>query len=122
MEKGKHLLYEAKVKNPEILKNKDATIEMFNRIIESLQMKAVSEVEVYQFPGGGGLTAFCVISESHLSIHTWPENNYMAFDIFSCRNFDENVALEILKEYIQPEKELIDVMVRGTDRFAEIIN
>ncbi len=122
MEKGKHLLYEAEIKNTEILKDKDATIEMFNRIIEALQMKAVSEVEVYQFPGAGGITAFCVISESHLSIHTWPETNYMAFDIFSCRDFDENIALQILKEYIQPEKELIDVIIRGMDRFAEATN
>jgi S-adenosylmethionine decarboxylase len=119
MNKGKHLLYEARVKNPEILKNGNTTIEMFQRIIDALKMKAVSEVEVCYFPGGG-FTAFCVISESHLSIHTWPENNYFAFDIFSCRDFNENIALEILKEYMVPESEMIDVFVRGMDRFVKI--
>ena len=31
-----------------------------------------------------GVTAFVMISESHLSIHTWPEHGYAALDIFTC--------------------------------------
>jgi S-adenosylmethionine/arginine decarboxylase-like enzyme len=41
----------------------------------------------------------------------------MAFDIFSCRDFDEITALKILKEYIEPEIELTDVIIRGMIRF-----
>lgn len=33
---------------------------------------------------GGGVTAFLILSESHISVHTWPEHSYAGFDIFSC--------------------------------------
>lgn len=32
-----------------------------------------------------GVTGILLLSESHMSIHTWPEHNYAAIDIFSCR-------------------------------------
>ena len=31
-----------------------------------------------------GVTAIVMISESHLSVHTWPEHGYAAMDIFTC--------------------------------------
>ena len=31
-----------------------------------------------------GVTAICLLSESHISIHTWPEKQYAAVDIFTC--------------------------------------
>ena len=38
-----------------------------------------------------GITAYLVLSESHMSIHTWPELQFAAVDFFSCRipNIDE---------------------------------
>jgi S-adenosylmethionine decarboxylase len=120
MEKGKHLLYEAKIKDKEILTNGKIVTKMFKEVIDVLEMRAVSDVEIVYFPGGG-LTAFCIIAESHVSIHTWPETNYMAFDLFSCRDFDENAALKTLKKYIDSETELVDVIIRGMGRFVSKI-
>jgi len=39
-----------------------------------------------------GVTGFICVSESHFSIHTWPENNYAAIDVFCCK---ENVEKSI---------------------------
>jgi S-adenosylmethionine decarboxylase len=39
----------------------------------------------HRFGGGGGETAFLVLSQSHTSVHTWPEGAYAAFDLYSCR-------------------------------------
>lgn len=35
----------------------------------------------HDFPNGG-FTAVVCLTESHLSIHTWPEHNYLTFDVF----------------------------------------
>jgi S-adenosylmethionine decarboxylase len=35
----------------------------------------------HDFPGGGYTAVIC-LTESHLSIHTWPERNYLTFDVF----------------------------------------
>jgi spermidine synthase len=44
-----------------------------------------------------GVTGFLLLSTSHISVHTWPEYGYAAFDVFSCSN-DENTIK--VKEYI----------------------
>jgi len=44
-----------------------------------------------------GVTAYLVLSESHMSIHTWPELEFAAVDFFSCRSPD----IDDLKQAIQ---------------------
>jgi len=46
----------------------------------------------------GGVTGTCIITTSHLSIHTWPLRLRFSFDIFSCRQFDEDAAAMLLRE------------------------
>ncbi len=48
-----------------------------------------------------GITYFAVISTSHFSIHTWPEHNYAAIDLFSCNDFDEKAFAENLRNEFQ---------------------
>jgi len=43
---------------------------------------------------GYSLTAH--LQESHITIHTWPENGLFTFDMFTCKWFDENVILDII--------------------------
>jgi S-adenosylmethionine decarboxylase len=42
---------------------------------------------------GGGFTAVVCLTESHLSIHTWPENSYITFDIFLSNYLKDNREL-----------------------------
>lgn len=39
-----------------------------------------------------GITAVAIVSESHLSIHTWPELGYAAIDVFTCGDKSDPVA------------------------------
>ena len=46
-----------------------------------------------------GVTAMCLLSESHISIHTWPENNVAKCDIFTCNEkCTPQKAVEYMKE------------------------
>lgn len=50
-----------------------------------------------------GFSGVAILAESHISIHTWPEDNYAALDIFMCGDSDPLKALDVLKEWFQPE-------------------
>ena len=58
--------------------------------IKAFNLSKVGEV-YHNFPGGG-FTAVVCLTESHLSIHTWPEQNYLTFDIFLSNYLKDNRA------------------------------
>lgn len=41
-------------------------------------------IQGHKFGEGQGVTAFAMLAESHISIHSWPENGFLALDIFMC--------------------------------------
>lgn len=45
-----------------------------------------------------GITYFAIISTSHFSIHTWPEYQYAAIDIFSCKDEVADGIAQVLKD------------------------
>jgi len=60
-----------------------------------------------------GVTGVLILEESHISIHTWPEYNYAAIDIFTCRNIKSDNAIAILKKSFDPTKIRIQKIQRG---------
>ena len=46
-----------------------------------------------------GITGIACLAESHISVHTWPEDNFAAFDIFMCGKAQPEIAIDILKHY-----------------------
>ena len=70
-------------------------------------------VKIHKFQPQG-LTGFILLAESHISIHTWPELDYIAIDIFSCgRKSQPYKGLEYLKKKFQPKKVRIRELKRG---------
>ena len=105
MEYGKHLLVEVIVKDYTPLVRVGCIKRFFREIVKELNFQVIGKPFFYKFPSRmkkmqGGITGMCVIAESHLSIHTWPESNYFAFDLFSCRNFDEKKVMKEKQETI----------------------
>ena len=44
----------------------------------------------HEFPGEGGVTGVIVLAESHLSVHTWPESEYVTVDVYVCNYQTDN--------------------------------
>ena len=60
-----------------------------------------------------GVTAIALLAESHISIHTWPESNYSAVDIFTCgRNMLPELASQYLIEALNAEEHFLRVIDR----------
>lgn len=60
-----------------------------------------------------GVSGVAVLAESHLSVHTWPEIGYGAFDIFMCGEADPHAALRVLRDEFQPSEIRIFEHLRG---------
>ena len=61
-----------------------------------------------------GVTAIALLAESHISIHTWPESNYSAVDIFTCgRNMIPELASQYLIESLMAEEHSLRVIERN---------
>jgi S-adenosylmethionine decarboxylase len=43
-----------------------------------------------------GVTAICLLSESHISIHTWPEEGKAAVDVFTCGDCNPKIGCDII--------------------------
>lgn len=61
-----------------------------------------------------GITGVVLLAESHLALHSWPEINYLAIDIFTCGNksFPQK-ALSYLKKQFKPKEIKIQEIKRG---------
>ena len=60
-----------------------------------------------------GVSGVIVLAESHISIHTWPEKNYAAIDLFMCGECDPYDSLPALKKAFQPQDIDVTLHKRG---------
>lgn len=62
-----------------------------------------------------GVSGVVVLSESHISIHTWPERNYAAVDVFMCGDCDPYDSIHRMKEYFKTTNISISEVRRGVE-------
>ena len=61
-----------------------------------------------------GVTAIALLAESHLSIHTWPEEQYSAVDIFTCgQNMKPNISCKYLIQALMAREHHLRVINRN---------
>jgi len=61
-----------------------------------------------------GMTGIILLAESHIAIHTWPERNYAAIDIFTCGSHTlPEKALDYLRMKFNPRKTEVKTIKRG---------
>ena len=58
---------------------------LFASLTEALSLHPVGDATFHQFPGTGGITGMCLLAESHLACHTFPEYHSLCLNVFCCR-------------------------------------
>ncbi len=67
----------------------------------------------HHFSPNGGVSGVVVLAESHISIHTWPERDFAAIDIFMCGECDPHLAVPVLQRTFQADRVELDEQRRG---------
>lgn len=81
-------------------------------------MNVIAGPHVTQYDGGErtedwGISGSVIIAESHIAIHTWPDQRLVWVDCFSCRDFDPAVLAEsVVQEFLLQKAEILE-LARG---------
>jgi S-adenosylmethionine decarboxylase len=70
-------------------------------------------IHLHRFTENGGVSGVALLAESHISIHTWPERDYAALDVFMCGEVSPAAAVPILRQAFQPTSLHVEDYKRG---------
>src|ERR1051325_3459553 len=85
---------------------------LFDRVIRDLDLNVLGEIAWHQFDHPGGISGLALLSESHLTCHTYPEFRAATFNLYCCRNRDSWSWETTLKEMLGAT----EVIVRVSER------
>jgi S-adenosylmethionine decarboxylase len=83
-------------------------------------LATVLSVAYEKFDPYGG-TVIVILSESHLSIHTYPEKGFAAIDCYTCgKNTEPNIAINYLIDKLKPKELYTKTLIRGLKKIEVI--
>jgi S-adenosylmethionine decarboxylase len=113
---GRHLLADLHGVRAALLTDQPGLTALLRRALD-LAGFHVLDARGHTFSGGGGgVTVMMLLSESHATIHTYPENGYAALDVFSCGSARPEDALQVVLDALSPGEVRSAVHRRGGDR------
>jgi len=117
---GPHLILEAYGCPKEKLADMAGLAKMLDSYPTKLDMNKIMPPYVFTYNDGTveedwGVSGVVLIAESHISIHTFPEKGFAALDIFSCKDFDVEKAIEFFCEQYEPAGYEKQLLMRGRE-------
>ena len=85
---------------------------VFARIINEMQLHVIGEIAWHQFTSTGGISGLALLSESHLSCHTYPEFGAATFNLYCCRERASWSWEASLKEMLGAKQVTVRVLER----------
>ena len=108
---GDHLLIEM-WDCPKDLLNSAAHWDRTFRAAVDASGATLLRLDLHEFQPSG-ITGVAILAESHMSVHTWPEQGYAAVDVFMCGKADPRKCLAVFKKMIKPREMNVDARKRG---------
>ena len=99
--------------DPDALRSPVRLGDLFDRIIRELGLKPVEPPLWQKFPEPGGVTGMVLLTESHLTCHTFPERGFAAFNLYCCRPREAWPWADRLRESIGATGVLVRALTRS---------
>ena len=98
--------------------------ELLDSYPAAIGMTKIAPPYVFRYTGVNpehwGITGFVLIAESHISIHTFPERGYVNIDVFSCKEFNAEQAIDDLKSRLGLSEIRTYLLDRGLDEYYRL--
>jgi S-adenosylmethionine decarboxylase len=121
---GPHLMLDGYGCDRQKLEDLDLIYRILEELPARIGMTRIMPPYVFKYSGlkreDWGISGFVLIAESHISIHTFPEKNFVSVDIFSCKAFDSELAVGYFKKAFEMAKVETNMLDRGTEFPKEI--
>ena len=105
---GPHLMIDGSKCNTQKLADRILIEQILNDYPRAIGMTKIGGPYMFEYqapdPEYSGVSGLVVIAESHIAIHTFPELDYFTMDIFSCRNFDHELAIQYIKDALDVQE------------------
>jgi S-adenosylmethionine decarboxylase len=91
-------------------------LELMERTLRSavdISGATLLHIHLHHFTPNGGISGVAVLAESHISVHTWPERGFAAFDVFMCGDAEPEKTIPVLREAFSPSSINISEHLRG---------
>ncbi len=107
----------------ELLRDAGALDAVFRRIVAELELKPVGETHWHTFPAPGcGVTGLLMLTESHLTCHTYPEHEIATFNLYCCRARPAWAWTERLTEMLGARVVTVRVCQRPAASALRVVN
>ena len=115
---GLHLMIEAYNCPPEVLNDANLAYKILDEVPEKIGMhKLIKPYVVFAEANDkrdpGGWSGFVIIQESHISLHTFIKRHFATIDVYSCKPFDTNIAINYFKKLLKTNDFEINIETRG---------
>jgi S-adenosylmethionine decarboxylase len=97
---GHHILVSLYGISFNLLDDLAAIKDAFERAVQACEATVLNRFSHQFHPQG--VTIVYALAESHISIHTFPENGSCAIDVYTCGDMDSKKSMEVLIEHFQP--------------------
>ena len=115
---GKEWIIDASGCRADDLRDVQRLRAVFQRVIDELCLQVVGEQLWRQFPSPGGVTGLALLTESHLTCHTYPEFSLATFNLYCCRPRPDWPWVERLQDMLGAK----EVHVRVVSRSVSNVN
>lgn len=70
-------------------------------------------IHLHHFDENSGISGVAVLAESHISVHSWPEHSYAAFDVFMCGDTAPERCIDVIRDAFRPDRIAVNEVLRG---------